>query len=229
MKSWTAAPSLRNSGLLQTWNGRLVWRRIASRTLPAVPTGTVLFVMTIFSGPSAGMFRPIVSATASTCCRSAEPSSPGGVPTAMKMISASATAAGHVGGEREPRFREVPLDQHLQPRLVDRDLSRVQPCNLPGVDVAAHDIVSGFREAGADHESNVAGADDGDSHDSDCSFAGLASTAQGRKTSGRASEKAKAIGRVTQSADQPFSDGHYTRRVSTTPKAVPGVPVVELS
>ncbi len=93
MKSWTAAPSLRNSGLEQTWNGRVVWRRIASRTLPAVPTGTVLLVMTIFSGPSAGMLRPTVSATASTCCRSAEPSSPGGVPTAMKMTSAPRTAS----------------------------------------------------------------------------------------------------------------------------------------
>ena len=86
MKSWTAAPSFRNSGLLQTWTGRAVCLRIASRTLLAVPTGTVLLVMTIFSGPArrhvlARWSRP----TASTCCRSALPSSPGGVPTAMKI------------------------------------------------------------------------------------------------------------------------------------------------
>ncbi len=38
------------------------------------------------------MCSPMVSATASTCCRSALPSSPSGVPTAMKITSDSCTA-----------------------------------------------------------------------------------------------------------------------------------------
>ena len=42
MKSSMAAPSLRNSGLLTTSNSWVVSLRISSRTLSAVPTGTVL-------------------------------------------------------------------------------------------------------------------------------------------------------------------------------------------
>ena len=50
------------------------------RTLSAVPTGTVdLVITTLYSL----MYRPIVRATASTERRSAEPSSSGGVPTAI--------------------------------------------------------------------------------------------------------------------------------------------------
>jgi hypothetical protein len=40
-KSSIAAPSFRNSGLLTTSNSQVVTSRIASRTFPAVPTGTV--------------------------------------------------------------------------------------------------------------------------------------------------------------------------------------------
>ena len=43
MKSSIAAPCLRNSGLLTTLNGCVVSRRMTSRSLAAVPTGTVLF------------------------------------------------------------------------------------------------------------------------------------------------------------------------------------------
>ena len=89
MKSSTAAPSLRNSGFEQMCTGCSVSASMAARTRAAVPTGTVLLVITTF-GPS--MLSPMVFATASTCWRSALPSSPGGVPTAMKMISDSRTA-----------------------------------------------------------------------------------------------------------------------------------------
>ena len=53
MKSWIAAPSFRNSGFETTSNSTLaprsfsVRRRSRSRTLSAVPTGTVDLVMTI--------------------------------------------------------------------------------------------------------------------------------------------------------------------------------------
>ena len=85
-----AAPSLRNSGLEQTWNGNFACTATAARTLSAVPTGTVDLVTTTVSR---AMCLPIVLATASTCLRSAEPSSSGGVPTAMNTTSAEATAA----------------------------------------------------------------------------------------------------------------------------------------
>ena len=73
------------------WNGKVACCPTAPATFAAVPTGTVDLV-TITS--SRRMCRPICSATASTCRRSAEPSSSGGVPTAMKITSADCTAAG---------------------------------------------------------------------------------------------------------------------------------------
>ena len=89
MKSSTAAPSFRNSGLEQIWKGVRVCREISARTFSAVPTGTVLLVTTSFRS---FMCSPIVRATSRTCCRSAEPSSSGGVPTAMKITSDRSTA-----------------------------------------------------------------------------------------------------------------------------------------
>ena len=102
MKSSTAAPSFRNSGFAHTWNGTVVCFAISARTRSAVPTGTVLFVTTIF-----GLFMrwPTVRATSSTCCKSAEPSSSGGVPTAMKTTSERSIAPGTsvVNWSRPPR------------------------------------------------------------------------------------------------------------------------------
>lgn len=88
-KSSTAAPSLRNSGLEHMWNGRRAVSATARWTFAAVPTGTVDFVTTTISRV---MCRPITRATSSTWRRSAEPSSSGGVPTAMKTTSAPAIA-----------------------------------------------------------------------------------------------------------------------------------------
>ena len=99
-KSSTAAPSFRNSGFDTTWNGKRASCATAARTLSAVPTGTVLFVTTTISRD---MCRPIVSATPSTCERSADPSSSGGVPTAMNTTSAACTdAATSVVKRRRP-------------------------------------------------------------------------------------------------------------------------------
>ncbi len=91
MKSSSAAPCFMNSGLLTTLKVCVVSHAIAARTLAAVPTGTVLLsttTMYLF------IARPTSRATASTCCRSADPSSPCGVPTAMNTISHARTAAG---------------------------------------------------------------------------------------------------------------------------------------
>ena len=85
MKSSTAAPSFKNSGFDTVSNSTAAPRSAsaaltASRTLSAVPTGTVdLVITTLYSL----MYRPTVRATASTYRRSAEPSSSGGVPTAI--------------------------------------------------------------------------------------------------------------------------------------------------
>ena len=91
MKSSIAAPCFRNSGLLTTLKVCLVWPAIVSRTLFAVPTGTVLLSTTTVY---LSIAWPMDLATASTCCRSAAPSSPCGVPTAMKTISDARTADG---------------------------------------------------------------------------------------------------------------------------------------
>ena len=89
MQSSTAAPSFRNSGFDTTSKAMSAPRSastpaMAARTLSAVPTGTV-----DLSTTTAGACRcwPMVRATASTYFRSALPSSSGGVPTAMKMMS----------------------------------------------------------------------------------------------------------------------------------------------
>ena len=91
-KSWTASPSLRNSGFETTSSGTPGCRCASARACTAshVPTGTVLLTTT-----SAGFFAVAAmrSATASTALTSAAPSGPGGVPTAMKYASASSKAA----------------------------------------------------------------------------------------------------------------------------------------
>jgi hypothetical protein len=72
-------------------------------TLSAVPTGTVDFVMTTLYSP---MCSPIERATASTWRRSAEPSSSGGVPTAIIRNRPWATAAfASVVNESRPFLR----------------------------------------------------------------------------------------------------------------------------
>src|SRR5437667_7266345 len=95
MKSSTAAPSLRNSGLLATskeWGadgGHLLAKRSANAWL--VPTGTVLLMTTIGLAAPADGVKPLTavfamaSATAQRLDRSAEPSLACGVPTATKI------------------------------------------------------------------------------------------------------------------------------------------------
>jgi len=88
MQSFTAAPSFKNSGLETTLNSSSTLRAASTEvtladTLFAVPTGTVDLLIIIFEYV---MKVVIVSATFSTYLRSAEPSSSGGVPTAMNCI-----------------------------------------------------------------------------------------------------------------------------------------------
>ena len=105
MQSATAAPSLRNSGFETTSKWRSLPRAASTsamrpRTRSAVPTGTVdLSTTTLGSVISSA----IVVATAITYFMSAEPSSSGGVPTAMNWMRPCATpSAASVVNMRRP-------------------------------------------------------------------------------------------------------------------------------
>ena len=143
------------------WKGSFACLLTAAATFAAVPTGTVDLV-TITS--SRFMCWPICSATASTWRRSAEPSSSGGVPTAMNTTSAVEIAAGDVGREREAALALIPLDVVVEARLVDREDVLLQPIDLRLIEVCAHDGISGLGETRADDEADIAGPDDGDVH-----------------------------------------------------------------
>ncbi len=97
LKSLSAAPSLRNSGLLAMLKGRSpTFALMRSRTAREVPTGTVDLTTTVLGraeGPSSRIASPMSSAAPKTYFRSACPSSSEGVPTQMKMISASRYAS----------------------------------------------------------------------------------------------------------------------------------------
>ncbi len=112
MKSRTADPSLRNSGLFATSNGISRPRaesspRISALTFRVVPTGTVDLVTTIL--PSS-MHWPTARATSHTVERSADPVASGGVPTVMKTISDPLTAeARSVVKSRRPEAMFDPI------------------------------------------------------------------------------------------------------------------------
>ena len=117
MKSSIALPSLRNSGLLTMSKGTSTPRRASSsrmtaRTLSPVPTGTVDLFTTIVK---LVISRPMSRATSSTYCRSAEPSSPGGVPTAMKTISERSTASAMLVVKRRRSSRALRLTISSRP------------------------------------------------------------------------------------------------------------------
>ncbi len=76
----------------------------------------------------------------------------------------AADRLGDVGGEREPLLLLVPLDEILEPRLVDRQDVLLQLVDLAGVDIGADDVVARLGEAGADDEPDVTRSHDSDSH-----------------------------------------------------------------
>ncbi len=166
MKSSTAAPSFRNSGLETTAKPMSTPRAasssaIASRTRSAVPTGTVDLSTTIRGSV---MCRPMLRAAASTYCRSAEPSSSGGVPTAMNCSAPCATRGIDVGGEAQPPGGGVARDHGVEAGLVDRDAAGVEQVDLAAVDVEAQDVVADLGETGAGDQTDVARSDHRDFH-----------------------------------------------------------------
>ncbi len=69
-------------------------------------------------------------ATAITCCRSAEPSSPCGVPTAMKTMVDARTASSQIGRERQALLMIVAPHHFLEPWLVNAACARRATCPL---------------------------------------------------------------------------------------------------
>src|SRR5690606_1031248 len=68
------------------------------------------------------------------------------------------------GGEAQPAFGHVALDDRLQAGLPDRDDSILELLDLGLVDIHADDGVADFRQAGAGDEADVAGSEDGEFH-----------------------------------------------------------------
>ena len=104
----------------------------------------------------------MVAAAASTWLTSASPPALGGVPTAIRITSASPTAARrssvkfHVAAQL--------AQQLIHAEFVNRALARTQQLELGGITVHATDPVAdmGQRETGC--QTDVAGADNGDVH-----------------------------------------------------------------
>ncbi len=165
-------------------------RRPSALTLSEVPTGTVDLVMTTLYS---AMCSPIVRATASTWRRSAEPSSSGGVPTAIIWNRPCATAALASVVKVSRPLLAIARDQLIEARLVDRHLARIQPRDLGRVDVDADDLVAGIRQAGAGDEADIARAEDRDTQDRGLIFFGKVTR---RLTEGRVAVKSGPVANV---------------------------------
>ena len=143
MKSLRASPSFRNSGFEATANSCFVRLLMIASILSPVPTGTVDLVTTTAQPVSAS---PTCSAALKMYDRSAEPSGPGGVPTASRITSAPATPAFTSVVKRQAPFGGVVGDQLVEARLVDRHLAALEAFDLLRVEIAAGDVVPHVRE-----------------------------------------------------------------------------------
>ena len=161
MKSAIAAPSLRNSGLETTSNSTFALRfasalATSALTLSAVPTGTVDLVTTIVY---LSMCSPMVRATASTWRRSAEPSSSGGVPTAMRLEQAVRDALGRVGGELQAAGLAVAPTISSRPGSWIGTSPLFSRATLPASTSTQTHVVAHLGEAGAGDQAHVTGAE----------------------------------------------------------------------
>src|SRR6185437_601819 len=76
-------------------------------------------------------------------------------------------AAGRICGEFDTPGFGVATDQRLEAGFMDGDLTAAQPLDLVGIDVDAHDMVAGVRQACACNQSDIAGPKDCDTHQSE--------------------------------------------------------------
>ena len=169
MKSSTAAPSLRNSGLETTLKSICLGRASSSSSMIACfdlvrgahrhrRLGDHDLVARPCGGRSSAPRRR-------TCCRSAEPSSPGGVPTAIICSSPCATLAATSVEKLQPAGLAVALARSAPARARrSGSCPRSAALTFACVHVQAEHVVARVREAGARDQADVAGTDDGDFH-----------------------------------------------------------------
>ena len=164
MKSSTAAPCFRNSGLLTTLNGCVVSRR---DDLADLFGGADRHGALVDDDPvavhRAGRCRAPRRARAA---RSAEPSSPCGVPTAMNTICErrDRLAARSVVKTRRP-LRLVALDELVEARLVNRNLAPSQHARPSPSSLSTHiTSLPVFGQTGAKHQSDITRPDDRNLH-----------------------------------------------------------------
>ena len=70
----------------------------------------------------------------------------------------------HVGSEAQATRSHVAFHHIFQARLVNGDTATLEKCDLALVHVQAQHVVANFRQAGACHETDVAGANNTDVH-----------------------------------------------------------------
>ena len=141
MKSSTAAPSFRNSGF-DTTEKPCCARRVepARRQFFLDHLANLLrradrHRRLVDDHLEAIQWRPMLRAASSTYCRSAEPSSSGGVPTAMNWISPCSTLAStSVENWMRPAGARA-LQHFLQAGFVDRHAAFVEDIDLARIDV----------------------------------------------------------------------------------------------
>src|SRR4051794_29091527 len=73
-------------------------------------------------------------------------------------------ARGDIGGELEPPALDIGLDQGFEPRLPDRHPTGVKGVDLGTILVDAAHFVAEIGKAGAGNESDIAGADHRETH-----------------------------------------------------------------
>jgi hypothetical protein len=69
-----------------------------------------------------------------------------------------------IGCEFETTGLAIPLNEILEPRFVDRDLTRIQAIDLRLIDIHAQNVVTHFGHARAGDQAHVAGAKNRQSH-----------------------------------------------------------------
>ena len=161
MKSAIALPSRRNSGFETTamsCRSRRTPRTIASTRSP-VSTGTV-DLLTTTVGPS--RYSAIVVAADRTLPRSARPSGPDGVPTAMKTTDFPATAAAGSVGETQTICGNVACDQLGEAGLVDRDAAGGERRDPGGVDIVRGNVAAELGKACRGNQADIACTEDTD-------------------------------------------------------------------
>ncbi len=152
-KSSTAVPWRRNSGLVKT---RAVGRPVASTARRVPPTGSVLRMTRMSSGPNRSRDR---GERAVQLAEVARPSSPIGVPTHIRMIPGS---DGTVSRDVETAGGDGGLEPLLEAVLVDRDVTGPERGEPGGAGLDDVDAVAEPGEPDGADETDIAGADDGE-------------------------------------------------------------------